>query len=410
MENATIPTAEYEGRKIGIQLFNQAEEMEALAALPNVSKWLGDMIRNTYFQFTMSANNNGKDNRAVQEWTHLQRLDWSFFNGMKSEIVAMWKERQRMNQPVPENCKGGFDHLVVSRDVPNGSQRPAQTLGARTQQLADGQGNAIPSGSKGVDLQSTHSQNTAEATTTELAGRQREDFRQSISRNPLKQATTTESSTHNPLNQRSATTTGPMTPSTNPGFGLGLAGTPHNFGTNWSSQPAQNNMPVPAVNQLMKSTDWVKARQRAIERQEAETSSRYTNADHDWLEDFVDFSGCASPAGEEGEQMGTGNQVTPPEPDVESHTGDLPDAPKSSKAPSDRRGSDTSVKMEVGSGVDSDAGAAGGSTSPEEDMDEVDMISTDHIGDTPSNRQSLKHEADVLKSMVVSRIRPLGFL
>jgi hypothetical protein len=423
MEDPSIATAEYEGRKIGMQLFHQAQEMEAFSVLREIVKWLKKIIADTYHNFTMPSKIDREESGNVYSWSHTQRLDYNFFTGIRSEIVGMVQDSKRARQPVPENCRGGFEHLVVSSDVQRTVPAPAPVptpAAPQAQRLVDDQERTIPPVLGGLGIQQPCNQNTTaigEATSV-LEGRQREEYRQSL--------------TYVPHDQRRTTTTGLATPQTGDRLILGRLGEApavRGIEINSSSQPDKNNVPggiqvqdqrrltpgvhagsisdtVPgALNYPVKSTDWVKALNYAVELDKANTpyrSSPYSTqhgpeycpfarpppeqhkerssthgVDNKWMEEFVDFGGAAPPAGDEVRNANKKNTSASPE-RVLFSVRDLPDIPTSDSAPT-RRGSDSSVPTEMGDGIFSDAGSATVSPAPEGDMDEVDMLSTDHM-------------------------------
>jgi hypothetical protein len=430
IEDPSIATAEYEGRKIGIQLFDQAQEMEALAILPKIVKWLDKIIADTYHNFTMPSAKDREESGSVYSWSHTQRLDYNFFTGMRSEIVGMVKDSKRARQPVPENCRGGFEHLVVSSDVQKSVPAPASAPAHQTQRLVDGQEKTIPPVFGGLGIQRPCNQTpaTVGARIAGLEDRQREEHRQSLA--------------HVPHNQRLATTTGVITPITDAGLNLvrigQMQGT-QNIGMGTSFQPVKDNtsgeiqvqnprqntpgaVPEPvtrALNPLLHNVDWVKALHHAVEKDHAKASDRSspypnqhflehcpfapspseqqkdsstTHGEGDkWMEEFVDLTGAAPPTGEEKK-----TNVSPEK--ILLSLGELPKVPRSNSVVPERRGSDTTAQTDIADGIFSDAGSAGGSTSPEEDMmDEIDMIRTDDVvANIRSTRLWGKDLADVV--------------
>lgn len=423
IEDPSIATAEYEGRKIGIQLFDQAQEMEAQAILPKIVKWLESIIADTYYNFTMPSKKDREESGGVYSWSHTQRLDYNFFSGMRSEIVGMVKDSKRARLPVPENCRGGFNHLVVSSDVQKSVPVPVLAPAPQTQRLVDDQKRSIPPvfGGIGVRRPSSQQSTTVGATMSESEGKQREGFRQSL--------------THVPHSQRSATTTQLESSSTGVTVILGRIGeVPATQGieTNSSSQPVSGNpsgeiqvqgpssvaavrsrgpfasSTAEALYSQQKNPDWVKVWHQANEKDKARTpytSSPYPNqqflehcpfaepppeqqkdnsttkgADDKWMEEFVDLSGATPPAREQVRNANMANMNSPPERPM-FPIEKIPDVPRREIIVPERRGSDSTATTEMGDVIFSDAGA---STPPDEDMDEVDMISTDDMRKTGS--------------------------
>lgn len=440
IEDPSIATAEYEGRKVGIQLFDQAQDMDAIAILPKIVKWLDNIIADTYHNFTMPSAKDREESGSVYSWSHTQRLDYNFFTGMRSEIVGMVKDSKRARQPVPENCRGGFEHLVVSRDVQKSVPAPISALAYQTQRLVDGQEKIIPPvfGGLGIRRPCNQTPATVGARIAGLEDRQREEHRQSLA--------------HVPYNQRLTTIIGLISPITDAGLNLGgvgqMQGT-QNIGMGASLQPVKDNAsreiqvqdprqntpgapagtvpgPVPRVlNPLLNSVDWVKVLHHAVEKDQAKASDRPSpypsqhflehcpfapspseqqkdsstthGVGDKWMEEFVDLTGAAPPTREGTKTANTGKRSVSPERILFS-LGDLRKVPRSHSAVPERRGSDSTAQTDMSDGIFSDAGSAGGATSPEEDMmDEVDMIETDHVmADIHPNRLWGKHLADVV--------------
>lgn len=429
IDDPSIATAESEGRKIGIQLFDQAQEMEACAVLPKLVKWLEQIIADTYHNFTMPSKKDREESGSVYSWSHTQRLDYNFFKGIRSEIVGLVKDSQRARQAVPENCRGGFEHLVVSSDVqksvpapaPASASTPAATEG---EPLLDGQGAIIPPVFGGLQIQQPYNQ-TIEAmrhATAMLKSRQQLNFRQSL--------------TYVPHEERPATTTGLRTPQSEerPILTRGAeAPVTHGIGINSTSQsvngkgsgviPVQYQKPLAPngttpgatsgpYSYLVKNTDFVRALPHAVEKDKATapyTSFPYSSphvpqfypfakpppeqhkevskthgVDDTWMEKYVDLSGGAPPAGVAAMTAETGNRDGAPE-KAFFPVEDMPDAPRPNIVAPERRGSDSAGHSDMESGVLSDAGSVSVATSPEADMDEVDMIKTDHMRRTAPN-------------------------
>lgn len=153
MIDPSIATAEYEGRKIGMQLFYQAKEDDTFHVFPFLVKKLMDpMIDITFRNFTCPSVADREESGSVYSWSHTQRLDYNFFTGMRSEVVGLVKAWRLAQQPVPESCRGGLDHLVQS------SYTPTVTMTKPIPQQTPSQNETMPPIFGGVQLQATGDQ------------------------------------------------------------------------------------------------------------------------------------------------------------------------------------------------------------------------------------------------------------
>jgi hypothetical protein len=84
-----------------------------------VVEWLEPLITDIERNFTTPSKADREESDSVFSWTHTQRLDYNFFTAMRTQLVTSVKAWQRSQKPVPENCKGGVEHLGTVNGAPS---------------------------------------------------------------------------------------------------------------------------------------------------------------------------------------------------------------------------------------------------------------------------------------------------
>lgn len=109
--NPNLGSATHEGRKLGMQLFKQAKNTQTVDVLFHLVKWLETLLTDIERNFTTPSAADMEESGSIFSWTHTQRLDYNFFRAMRTELVQNVKVWQQFQRPVPENCRGGVEHL-----------------------------------------------------------------------------------------------------------------------------------------------------------------------------------------------------------------------------------------------------------------------------------------------------------